>query len=155
VCVCLRVHACMYVYTRICVCTYMHMHISMQRVCTLNVQYIALFKIHDQLAETYQYMRPQWRNGWVTWPMQLRALHLSYACREPPTQKCHHQRWNDSSLFIIYSPEHSTPLKIVSLTSALFQCPGLISSLQIAHAQSTWPDADSNSCFYQHSVNPK
>ena len=48
-----------------------------------------------------------------------------------------------------------TPLKIVSLTSASFQCPGLISSIQIAHAQSICPDADSNSCMYQHSVTPK
>ena len=147
-------HVCVHIHTRICVCTYMHMHISMKCFCTL-VYSTPLSKMHQQLVETYQYLRPQSRNGWVTWPMQLRALHLSHACREPPTtQKCHHQRWNDISLFTIYSPKHSTPFKIVSLTSGSFQCPVLISSLQIVHGQSMCPDANSNSCFYQHSVIP-
>ena len=72
VCVCACVRACMracpyihaYVCAHICTCTFQ---------CNASVHSIystALFNTHDQLSETYPYMRPKSRNGWVTWPMQ-------------------------------------------------------------------------------------
>ena len=54
VCMCACMRACMSVHSRVCVCTYMHVHIS----CNATVHSIystALFNTHDQLSETYPY----------------------------------------------------------------------------------------------------
>ena len=69
-CECMRVRLCMHTY----VCTHTCTRTFQCNASVHSIYSTVLSNIHDQLAETYRYLRPQSRNGWVTWYMPLRAL---------------------------------------------------------------------------------
>ena len=151
VCVCVCVYVCVYVCVHACVCVvcacvhacmracpYIHAYVCAHiRTCTFqcnasvhSIYSTAFFNTHDQLSETYPYCGHtcDQNRGMAELPGLCNKEHYIWVMHAENLQqhkKSQHQHWNDISLFTTYSPEHSTPLKIVSLTSG-FQCPGLI-----------------------------
>ena len=140
VCVCVRVcGVCACVHACVRACPYIYAYVC-AHICTCTFQCIAsvhsiystaLFNTHDQLSETYPYCGHtcDQNRGMAELPGLCSKEHYIWVMHAENLQqhknKCQHPHWNDISLFTTYSPEHSTPLKIVSLTSG-FQCSGLI-----------------------------
>ena len=133
-CVCVHVCVVCVVCVRACVHarTYMHMCVHIHAPAYFNVTHL-----YTQYTAPFSTCMINFPRNTHTCDHNWGMAELSGLCNKEhyiwvmhaenlqQHKKCQHQRWNDISLFTTYSPEHSTPLKIVSLTSG-FQCPGLI-----------------------------
>ena len=128
VCVCACVHV--RTFTSMCVHIYAHTHFNATHLYT---QYTAQpfstcminFPRHTHTAAIHATKIEEWLLSYLANAVKSITSESCMQRTSKNTQKCQHQHWNDISLFTTYSPEHSTPLKIVSLTSG-FQCSGLI-----------------------------
>ena len=136
VCVCACVRVCMHACVR--ACPYIHAYVC-AHICTctfhatqLYTQYTAQpfstrminFPRHTHTAAIHATKIEEWLS-YLAYAVKSITSESCMQRTSNNTKKCQHQHWNDISLFTTYSPEHSTPLKIVSLTSG-FQYSGLI-----------------------------